>query len=231
MKSIYITLILLCIIALSLGLGLGLGLKKDEDKEEKELEKKLKFIHITKCAGTFIEDLGKSYNIKWGRFHKEYGFWHNYTIPKNIKHKYDWFMIVRNPYTRILSEYYCKWIGIGEKNISHSKEEFNKYLIEKIKNRNSQRFHYMPQHNYLDKSINIEIIKFENMHDELTKLFKKNNLNITIPNKKTNSREQGNSKLLFTINDFSPELIHLINEVYDKDFKVFGYEKILDNLK
>ena len=29
-----------------------------------------------------------------------------------------------------------------------------------------------------------------------------------------------------TINSLSPEVIKLINDVYDKDFKIFGYEKI-----
>lgn len=79
--------------------------------------KKLKFIHCTKCAGTYIEDLGIKYNLKWGRFHKEYG-WHHEKFKQlsyNLKNKYDWFMIVRNPYDRILSEYYCKWAGIGKK--------------------------------------------------------------------------------------------------------------------
>ena len=39
--------------------------------------KPLKFIHITKTAGTTIENLGLKKNIKWGRFHKEYGpCWH-----------------------------------------------------------------------------------------------------------------------------------------------------------
>ncbi len=41
--------------------------------------KELKFIHITKCAGTFIEKIGKSKNIHWGIDHchlGEYGHWH-----------------------------------------------------------------------------------------------------------------------------------------------------------
>lgn len=38
--------------------------------------KELKYIHITKCAGTTIEDVGKENNIYWGRFHTEYGWWH-----------------------------------------------------------------------------------------------------------------------------------------------------------
>ena len=51
--------------------------------------KQLKFIHITKCAGTTIENLGKEKNILWGRFDKEYSsgfeYWHN--IFQNIDKK------------------------------------------------------------------------------------------------------------------------------------------------
>ena len=56
-------------------------------------EKKLKFIHITKCAGSFIEEIGKKNNINWGKYHKEYGFWHNFIITrkKEIKYKYNSF--------------------------------------------------------------------------------------------------------------------------------------------
>ena len=51
--------------------------------------KQLKFIHITKCVGTSIEDIGKQNNIKWGRFHMEYGWWHEIfpNLPKKIKKK------------------------------------------------------------------------------------------------------------------------------------------------
>ena len=91
--------------------------------------KELKFIHITKCAGTTIENMGKKNNILWGRFHKEYGCnyilgppWHEIFKNQNtnLKLKYDWFVVVRNPYERLISEFYCKWGGIGKlNNINH----------------------------------------------------------------------------------------------------------------
>ena len=73
--------------------------------------KELKFIHITKCAGTSIENIGKRHNILWGKFHKEYGWWHGIFQNKSLemKLKYEWFIIVRNPYERLISEFYCKW--------------------------------------------------------------------------------------------------------------------------
>ena len=58
--------------------------------------KVLKFIHITKCGGTTIEDLGKSNNIDWGRFHQEYGWWHECFQNKNqaLKNKDIIFILV-----------------------------------------------------------------------------------------------------------------------------------------
>ena len=44
--------------------------------------KELKFIHITKCAGSFIENIGKENNYFWGEWHKEYGWWHQPFIDK-----------------------------------------------------------------------------------------------------------------------------------------------------
>jgi hypothetical protein len=199
--------------------------------------KELKFIHITKCAGSSIEACGKEQGILWGIYHTEYytnykSNWHTIfsSINKNIKDKYDWFMVVRNPYSRILSEYYCKWGGIGNYNCNCNSNckyknvrEFNNYLINKINNRlsASNGNHYMEQYKYLDPTVNIHIIKFENLNEEFTNLMNLYNIkNITL--KKENSGENKQ----FTISDFSDELINLINTVYDKDFEIFQYTKI-----
>lgn len=223
--------------------------------------KELKFIHITKTGGTSIEDIGMDKNIQWGRNHKEYGYWHYYFSekPKKLKINYDWFLVVRNPYERILSEYFCKWGGVGEiinfinLNISidnensikfrhqftkihklsfiiedindiFTKEFMNKFLIEKIKRRNNLGDHYAEQYKYMDynKDIQIHILKFENLKNDFDNLMKTYNIDLTldvINNKSPNK--------IFTINDFSKELIELINVVYLKDFEIFNYKKII----
>lgn len=198
-------------------------------------KKELKFIHITKCAGTFIENIGYKHKILWGRYHKEYGWWHEIFIKKNneLKMKYDWFVVVRNPYDRILSEYYCKWGGIANAQITHTKKEFNKYLIDKINKReictDISKDHYIEQYKYIDINVKTHIIKKENMYDELKKLFNEYNLPINIDkyiDNKINDKESKNIKLNFNIDDFEPELIELINKVYENDFILFDYKMI-----
>ncbi len=192
--------------------------------------KSLKFIHITKTAGTSIEDIGKRHRINWGRFDSEYKTarglkYHDYFINVNIitRQKYDWFTVVRNPYDRILSEYYCKWGGIGlQQDKKKTKLEMNNYLISRIKNMQQKNYgeHYSPQYLYLDDSTKIHILKFENLENEFNTLMGKYNLNIKL-NVRSNS-----SKKEYSVKDFSNELINLINDVYSKDFEIFGYEKI-----
>ena len=195
------------------------------------MSKQLKFIHITKCAGTFIEDIGKYHNINWGRFHQEYGYWHDFFVSKSnqLKNKYDWFMVVRNPYDRILSEYYCEWGGIGKKDINHTENEFNNFLIHQIKTRIPSGEHYSEQYKYYDKSYKINVIKFENLNRDLDSLFKKYKIPINVfEYRKSNTKESKNNskKIKFTKDNFNSELISLINDVYDQDFKQFNYKKI-----
>jgi hypothetical protein len=191
------------------------------------MNKELKFFHITKCAGTSIENAGINKNIKWGRFHKEYGMhWHRifFYINVNIIKKYDWFMVVRNPYERILSEYYCIWGGIGDKNKyknEHTKEEMNSFIINKIKNRSLKGNHYTEQSRYLYSKIKIHILKFENLTEDFNNLMKLYNIENVVLEKDNYATEKK-----YKIYDFSKELIDLINQIYDKDFENFGYEKI-----
>jgi len=190
------------------------------------MSKPLKFIHITKTAGTSIEDAGRKKGIQWGRHHREYGYWHTIfpNIKKSVIDSYDWFMVVRNPYDRILSEYHCRWGGVGaSRHIRHTKEEMNRYLINKItnvKNMTSARIsgnHYTEQFRYLHPTVSIHVLKFENLSEEFSNLMSLYTIEgITLPHSNANAKK-------FRVSDFSKELIDLINEVYAKDFELFGF--------
>ena len=212
------------------------------------MKKELQFLHITKNAGTFIEDIADKNNIKWGRFNTSISNWHNYLdlYKLSLLEKYDWFVVVRNPYSRILSEYYCKWGGIGEKNIVHNKREFNTTIQTIMKNNPFHEdkdlkigdknikiysYHYTEQYKYVESTIHnlsnvkIHILKFENLNNELQNLFNEYNIDIDVNKyKKINSKEDHNKVIKFTVNDFEDETIKKINTIYKKDFELFGYE-------
>jgi hypothetical protein len=195
-------------------------------------QKQLKFIHITKTAGTSIEDEGTNEKNKgrpevlWGRNHEEYGWWHE-MFPrksKDMKNRYDWFMVVRNPYTRIISEMHYIFEKITDI------EEFNsqltkclKYLVSNKDNFNhpyqrAQGDHFTEQHKYLDNSSVIHVLYFENIKEEfecLVGIYGFNNMKL--------EKVKYKSKNKFNIKDISKDNIELINNIYKKDFDTFGY--------
>ena len=189
--------------------------------------KDLKFIHITKNAGTSIEDCANDRGIHFGRFHIEYESWHEplHLKPIDLQLKYDWFAIVRNPYDRVVSEAYCNWFGYKAmygkdfENVN----KYNKFIQKQITNR-PVFDHWREQYNYLPILDNVvcHILKYENINEEFNTLMKRYNLDLelnTVSNK---------SNRIYGINDFSIETILLINDVYSKDFEMFGYKKYLN---
>jgi hypothetical protein len=222
--------------------------------------KKLKFIHITKTAGTAIENLGNDNNIKWGRFdddiklltrHIKYiingAFWHvptiylDYKILHNLLKIYDFFLVVRNPYERIISEFYCKWGGYQSRHykkdiIIDTKKNINLWIYIQlkdvynniIKNIKMVHGHWVPQYYYIFDSHLEQIIKkkniihFENLNDELNDLFARYNYNINFKN----APEINKNSYNFTIDDLSDKNKKLIYRIYKNDFKYFNYQKI-----
>ena len=191
-------------------------------------QKELRFIHITKTGGSSIEDCAYNKNIMLGRYDTEYCIrdeeyfapWHMIFPYKNLEFKktYDWFMVVRNPYTRIVSElnYNCP------KNIIKNKEKINIYIQYKINNRSQLGNHYTEQYLYMDPdpSIVIHILKFENLKEEFDNLMKLYNIDMVL------DIHSNKSESIITFDDLSKETINLINTVYNKDFELFNYDII-----
>ncbi len=175
--------------------------------------KELKYIHITKGAGTTLENIALDKKIYWGRFHTEYGWWHEIFPNKSsaLKNKYDWFTVVRNPYTRLISEYYCQWEGcfgwnsdfpvknkIPKKNGKYveRKEDFNNFIEFKILNRNKPNTHhnnsvgghFTEQYLYMDSNVEINVLKYENLEEDFDNLMKKYNIELNINNLYYNSK-------------------------------------------
>jgi hypothetical protein len=186
--------------------------------------KELKFIHITKTGGTSIEDIGYTNGIKWGRFHREeYGWWHGFFTlkPKELKEKYDWFVVVRNPYSRIVSEFYCNWSPISLK-LKKTKdiEEFNDIIRLMIEKRKPHGSHWSEQYKYIDPNYIIHILKFENLKHDFDNLMTLYGLNIRL-----NCHSNKSVDKFFKECNLSRETLDLINEVYNEDFHRFNYKK------
>ena len=160
----YIKILILIIIC---AIDIILYIKLKKQYIENFQTKSLNFIHITKNAGTTIEDIAKEEGILWGRFNDEYcknvyttenisDPWHNYfpNLNKSIRSKYDWFLVVRNPYDRVLSEfkYHVKMNG----NKEFTTDTFNNFIQNKIKEAHDTNTrlgkyggHFAPQYKYL----------------------------------------------------------------------------------
>ena len=215
---------------------------KDETLKYKSLNNKLKFVHITKTAGTYIEDIAFEKNILWGRHDKKllylinkykrsgpgYGSpWHEPILflnenpyEKNTK----LFTIVRNPYDRIISECLCKYGGRFSEKMK-TKEDLNFYINEQVKKKqvlDLSFHHFLPQnlytHNESGKKIIDIIIKYEEIN-KFNDLMKQFNIDIEYVRKEKLKRE-------FNIKDISETNIKLINNIYHLDFIYYNYQKL-----
>lgn len=213
----------------------------------------LKFIHIPKNAGTSIENAGLKHNIHWGfkewtkqdhkkneKIFKNKNPWINVYNKKepNNNRCYPWhrnygdlgpgflktddktFCVIRNPYTKIVSAY--KYAH-GNKS---SKEGLNKFINDKLSIFKDNMYwngcHILPQHKFTHEKIKCDnLLRFENLEKDFDSLMKKNNLQQM---KLSSDNPTKNIKLSYK--DLDDDSIKLINQVYDKDFKLYNYKKM-----
>lgn len=200
-------------------------------------KKCLEFVHITKTGGTAIEFGAAQVGIAWGacqwirpefcngapKPNKMYNGivqWHDprttYDCPNLVA-------VVRNPYERVLSEYVYaskrKEYGHDGKNVVYLNEWVLQSLMSVEKLGHIYDFHLQRQSDYIENMNISHILKYETLDVDFQKLMKLYRLNVNI----TKRKNVGIAKL--DISQLNSTAIKKIEEVYKKDFELFGYNK------
>lgn len=193
--------------------------------------RKIIFIHIPKTAGSSIEHLlrdeGKYeldfIGVRNGRSTHHYMGIELKMILKELYPTYYKFSFVRNPYDRLISEYFwCRINNVGHK-FNKTFDEFLDYVEDVIKNKKFfkpiENDHFIPQYSFLffnNKLIVNNIFKYEDL-EKVVPLIKKRlkiktslqHLNKSVKNEITLTQEQKDR----------------IYNLYQIDFETFNYEK------
>jgi hypothetical protein len=183
--------------------------------------------------------------IKWGLYDdemklwypKQYDgiFWHTplwYTsyyhtcIKGNIEAgNVVFFTVVRNPYTRAISEYhYLYKLGKIPHILANNRIYFNNKLSRLIRKYKTDDNHMLAQSEFVFDNNNYQmvkhVLKYESLQHDFDTLMSEYHLDIKL---KSNINI---SPKIFTIDDLFPSTIKLINEVYHDDFVNFDYDII-----
>jgi len=243
----------------------GLLLQEDKteismDKPSSQSVKQLMFLHIPKTGGSSIESSGRKRGHSWGYFlfqqanagrHRgNYPWWHYPVqyLPVDAQRLYDnatLFAVIRNPYSRALSEYYyaCSF----HRHICGDSIDNPAYMNTKIASK-LQKFmkcptgknsscplldggHFIPQYDYLfdddsnsngRKQIVKHVLHFENLQHEFEELMKAYELDVNLNSDRVRQHKKSNISL--GVDDLTANTIDLINKVYAKDFEIGDYK-------
>ena len=193
------------------------------------------------------------------------------------------FTVVRNPYDRYVSEFYCKYNGYfremprlqqlkedptdpadrlmfferlkqqkeqlelrkaGQRRLSAAEtnhdsnttkadEEhqhaalLNKWIVQRLKKFQGDTGHFLPQHYYVydangTQVVMTHVLKYETLAKDFVMLMKHYQLNITLPPIPTHKEGR------LTRKDLERETIKVINEFARDDFRLFGYDMMMD---
>ena len=196
------------------------------------MKKSLLFIHIPKTGGTYIENEFLKNGYLVGQYFKRGSFYINsyrcnkwHTPPKYLNEidfdKYIVFTVIRDPISRFLSEVnYNKFPYYYRDKIT----DVNTFISTYFKNNEiiyDGDCHLVPQIEYLydKRGKRIEnILKQENLNEDLDKFIKKYNLDIVLSYSKDNEKKKN-----YTLNDISYENIVLLKKEYRNDIDLIKY--------
>lgn len=144
------------------------------------------------------------------------------------------FTVVRDPYSRAVSHFYCKYKGMkGTKEQMNNATVMNQWLRDLFTDITIMKLaHFLPQHHYVYDINGIQLVhnvlKLENLNEEFSILMKQYNINVTLPQEsKFNAR---NSSSALTVKDLDSRTISLINDVYLEDFIRFNYSRTTNEM-
>lgn len=187
-------------------------------------EHKAIFVHIPKTGG---QSVSKMLGIKKGvdnYYNYDSGEERtHFTVHMMPKLDYYKFAFVRNPYTRIISEYQHRMKNI---NVFHEPTNYKTNFVhycrmlshrwDKIESVDHfRKSHVIPQHMFVNNSV--ETYRFEDFENECKRLCDRLGIVRKVP--KTNASE-------YTC-EHTEETIEITNRLYRKDFERFGYETMV----
>jgi hypothetical protein len=197
-------------------------------------QKRCIFIHIPKTAGTSIEHFIKDNNknhleligVLNNRSMQHYTAQELKNIYPVVYNNYYKFSIVRNPYERLLSEYY--WTPVPDLGFKsgRNKADFLYHVIDIVKNNkyneNIYYDHLAPQYSFIcnnKKQLVIDqLFKYEDLEWVSSYLKKKLEIESDFP-------YLNKSKSLIKKDDWTPNQKEKIYKLYKNDFLLFGYKK------
>lgn len=224
---------------------------------------RLEFVHIPKAGGSSLEVLGAKFGIAWSACHwlTKYGEtdcpghpirpqlhhahnvknWHvppiHFDASKAPFNPYDnatLFTVVRDPYSRMVSEYkYNKWVRNWD---PFDASKLNAFLIRRLRrlandNSSSNVYfmgdgHFIPQVDFIrGNEDRMHVLHQERLSDDFACLVRRYRLptNMTLHALKVNA-----SPGALSVHNLTRLSRQLIEQVYAEDFKQFGYPIITD---